>query len=120
MTDETPPVDEMHYDQLAQDALRGVIRLALERAATPEGIPGEHHFYITFKTHAVGVSVPVQVTPPSLEVRFETAPLATCRSAVVKPITASEKVKVTSVLSPAFSAVSATTTLAVGRTVSIA
>lgn len=61
MTDETPPVDEMHYDQLAQDALRGVIRLALERAATPEGIPGEHHFYITFKTHAVGVSVPPDV-----------------------------------------------------------
>lgn len=61
MTEETPPVDEMHYDQLAQDALRGVIRLALERAASPEGIPGEHHFYITFKTRAVGVSVPADV-----------------------------------------------------------
>ena len=58
MAEETPPVDEMHYDALAQDALRGVIRLALERAAMPEGIPGAHHFYITFKTRAAGVSVP--------------------------------------------------------------
>ena len=61
MADETPPVDEMHYEQLAQDALRGVIRSALERAATPEGIPGAHHFYITFKTRAPGVSVPPDV-----------------------------------------------------------
>ena len=57
MTEETPPVDEMHYEQLAQDALRGVIRSALERAAS-EGIPGAHHFYVTFKTRAPGVSVP--------------------------------------------------------------
>ena len=61
MADETPPVDEMHYEQLAQDALRGVIRSALERAAGPEGIPGAHHFYITFKTKAPGVSVPPDV-----------------------------------------------------------
>ena len=61
MADETPPVDEMHYEQLAQDALRGVIRSALERAALPEGIPGAHHFYITFKTRAPGVSVPPDV-----------------------------------------------------------
>jgi len=57
MAEETPPVDEMHYEQLAQDALRGVIRSALERAALPEGIPGAHHFYVTFKTRAPGVSV---------------------------------------------------------------
>jgi hypothetical protein len=61
MTDQTPPVDEMHYEQLAQDALRGVIRSALERAAEPDGIPGAHHFYITFKTRAPGVSVPPDV-----------------------------------------------------------
>ena len=61
MADETPPVDEMHYEQLAQDALRGVIRSALERAAEPEGIPGAHHFYITFRTRAPGVSVPPDV-----------------------------------------------------------
>ncbi len=61
MADETPPVDEMHYEQLAQDALRGVIRSALERAALPDGIPGAHHFYVTFKTRAPGVSVPPDV-----------------------------------------------------------
>lgn len=61
MAEETPPVDEMHYEQLAQDALRGVIRSALERAAGPEGIPGAHHFYITFRTRAPGVSVPPDV-----------------------------------------------------------
>ena len=61
MADETPPVDEMHYEKLAQDALRGVIRSALERAAMPEGIPGAHHFYVTFKTKAPGVSVPPDV-----------------------------------------------------------
>jgi len=62
MTDHNPPVDEMHYEQLAQDALRGVIRAALEQAASPEGIPGAHHFYITFKTRAAGVSVPPDVS----------------------------------------------------------
>jgi len=51
----------MHYEQLAQDALRGVIRAALERAALPEGIPGAHHFYVTFRTRAPGVSVPPDV-----------------------------------------------------------
>lgn len=61
MAEETPPVDEMHYEQLAQDALRGVIRSALERAALPDGIPGAHHFYVTFKTRAPGVSVPPDV-----------------------------------------------------------
>lgn len=61
MAEETPPVDEMHYEQLAQDALRGVIRAALERAAGPDGIPGAHHFYITFRTRAPGVSVPPDI-----------------------------------------------------------
>lgn len=61
MAEETPPVDEMHYEQLAQDALRGVIRSALERAAGPDGIPGAHHFYVTFKTRAVGVTVPPDI-----------------------------------------------------------
>ncbi|WP_372707883.1 SspB family protein [Brevundimonas sp.] len=61
MADETPPVDEMLYEQLAQDALRGVIRSALERAALPAGIPGAHHFYVTFKTRAPGVSVPPDI-----------------------------------------------------------
>lgn len=61
MAEETPPVDEMHYEQLAQDALRGVVRAALDRAALPAGIPGAHHFYITFKTRAPGVSLPPDI-----------------------------------------------------------
>jgi len=61
MAEETPPVDEMHYEQLAQDALRGVVRAALDRAALPDGIPGAHHFYITFKTRAPGVVVPPDI-----------------------------------------------------------
>lgn len=55
--DETPQ-DLMHYEAMAQDALRGVVRAALRRAAQPEGLPGAHHFYITFKTTAAGVTVP--------------------------------------------------------------
>jgi hypothetical protein len=50
--------DQMQYEALAQDALRGVVKAALKRAASPQGIPGAHHFYITFKTDAAGVSGP--------------------------------------------------------------
>lgn len=46
----------MHYDRLAQDALRGVIRRAL-KVARDEGLPGEHHFYISFRTRAPGVDI---------------------------------------------------------------
>lgn len=42
--------DLMGYDQLAQEALRSVVRKAIERAAGPEGLPGAHHFYIMFRT----------------------------------------------------------------------
>lgn len=56
-----PAQDLMHYDALIQDALRGVVKAALRRASSPEGLPGEHHFYITFKTHAAGVSGPPEI-----------------------------------------------------------
>ena len=46
------PKDEMRYDALAQEALRGVVKAALKRAAAPDGLPGAHHFYITFRTAA--------------------------------------------------------------------
>ena len=39
----------MRYDLLAQDALRGVVRAALLRVRQ-SGLPGEHHFYISFNT----------------------------------------------------------------------
>ncbi|MFT3996849.1 MAG: ClpXP protease specificity-enhancing factor SspB [Asticcacaulis sp.] len=58
MTDSTPVIDHMDYATLTQNALRGVIRDALLRAAHPQGLPGDHHFYITFLTRAPGVSVP--------------------------------------------------------------
>jgi hypothetical protein len=35
-----------------------VVKAALKRAASPAGLPGAHHFYITFKTDAAGVSAP--------------------------------------------------------------
>jgi uncharacterized protein len=46
--------DHIRYDLLAQDALRGVVRRVLADAAR-DGLPGEHHFYISFKTHHPGV-----------------------------------------------------------------
>jgi len=49
--------DLMRYDLMAQDALRGVVRQALRKAAGPEGLPGQHHFYITFRTTAPGVDI---------------------------------------------------------------
>ena len=58
MAQQKPPQDLMHYDAMAQDALRGVVKAALRKAAAPEGIPGDHHFYITFRTKAPGVSGP--------------------------------------------------------------
>jgi hypothetical protein len=61
MAQDPPAQDLMHYEAMAQDALRGVVKAALKRAAAPEGLPGAHHFYITFKTDAAGVSGPVDL-----------------------------------------------------------
>ncbi|MDX9999347.1 MAG: ClpXP protease specificity-enhancing factor SspB, partial [Phenylobacterium sp.] len=58
MAQEPPAQDLMHYEAMAQEALRGVVKAALKRAAAPGGLPGAHHFYITFKTDAPGVSGP--------------------------------------------------------------
>jgi hypothetical protein len=48
------PVDHIRYDILAQAALRGVVRTVLADVAK-KGLPGEHHFKITFVTTAPGV-----------------------------------------------------------------
>jgi uncharacterized protein len=48
------PVDHIRYDILTQAALRSVVRTVLEDAAQ-KGLPGEHHFKITFDTTAPGV-----------------------------------------------------------------
>jgi hypothetical protein len=61
MPQDPPAQDLMHYEAMAQDALRGVVKTALKRAAEPAGLPGSHHFYITFKTDAAGVSGPVDL-----------------------------------------------------------
>lgn len=49
--------DLMRYDQMVETALRGVVREALTRTLK-EGLPGDHHFYLTFRTQAPGVSIP--------------------------------------------------------------
>ena len=46
--------DHIRYDILAQAALRGVVRTVLADVAK-NGLPGEHHFKITFNTTAPGV-----------------------------------------------------------------
>ena len=46
--------DHMRYDILAQEALRGVVRKVLAEVAKT-GLPGEHHFFISFVTRAPGV-----------------------------------------------------------------
>jgi hypothetical protein len=48
------PVDHIRYDLLMQDALRSVLRVVLTDVAV-KGLPGEHHFYVTFDTRADGV-----------------------------------------------------------------
>ena len=55
-------------------------------------------------TLELGVNRPVQVRPPSLEANPAIVPLGTVRSAVVKPVTAMLKAKVTVEVSPIFSA----------------
>ncbi len=49
--------DSLRYDKWIEEALRGVIRRVLVQTAA-EGLPGDHHFYITFRTKADGVALP--------------------------------------------------------------
>ncbi len=46
------------YDEIVQEALRAVVGRVLGTVAKDGGLPGEHHFYITFKTQAPGVDIP--------------------------------------------------------------
>ncbi|WP_246725089.1 SspB family protein, partial [Beijerinckia sp. L45] len=48
------PNDMIRYDLLVQEALCGVVKKVLGEAAR-DGLPGDHHFYITFRTQAPGV-----------------------------------------------------------------
>jgi hypothetical protein len=48
--------DQIRYDILAQEAMRGVMRKVLSEVART-GLPGNHHFFITFLTAAPGVRI---------------------------------------------------------------
>jgi hypothetical protein len=50
------PVDLIRYDLLAQEALRGVVRRVIADAAK-NGLPGDHHFFITFDTTKPGIKI---------------------------------------------------------------
>ncbi len=47
----------LDYNLLVENALRGAVREALKRAAE-FGLPGNHHFYVTFRTDQPGVDIP--------------------------------------------------------------
>ena len=49
--------DRFHYDALVDDALRGVVRRVL-RQVGDKGLPGSHHFYISFRSTDPGVRLP--------------------------------------------------------------
>jgi uncharacterized protein len=57
MSDETPE-SLIPYDEIVQDALRAVVGRVLRVVEQTGELPGEHHFYITFKTKMPGVSIP--------------------------------------------------------------
>ena len=56
--------DELGYDRIVERQLRGVAREVLVQVAT-KGLPGDHHFYITFRTDHAGVSI-----GPGLKAQF--------------------------------------------------
>lgn len=49
--------NNLRYDKMVEQALRGVVRQAVEEVVK-DGLPGEHHFYITFMTDFPGVEIP--------------------------------------------------------------
>jgi hypothetical protein len=57
MQDDTPD-SLIPYDEIVQEALRAVVGRVLGEVEASGRLPGEHHFYITFKTSAAGVDIP--------------------------------------------------------------
>ena len=57
MTEDTPE-SLIPYDEIVQEALRAVVGRVLREVEQTGALPGEHHFYITFKTRMPGVSIP--------------------------------------------------------------
>lgn len=60
MSDEQPPQDLMRYDVLTQEALRSVIKKILDEVVTA-GLPGDHHFFISFNTNHPGVRLSMRM-----------------------------------------------------------
>ncbi|WP_144095237.1 SspB family protein [Croceicoccus sediminis] len=59
---DAPPDSLIPYDEIVQEALRAVVgRVLREVEASGSELPGSHHFYITFKTGAPGVSIPADL-----------------------------------------------------------
>jgi hypothetical protein len=59
---ESGPDSLIPYDEIVQEALRAVVGRVLGEIEKSGGLPGEHHFYITFKTGAPGVDIPVHLS----------------------------------------------------------
>jgi len=57
MSEQTPD-SLIPYDEIVQEALRAVVGRVLGEVQRNGGLPGNHHFYITFKTNAPGVDIP--------------------------------------------------------------
>ena len=57
---EERPDSLIPYDDVVQEALRAVVGRVLGDVAL-NGLPGDHHFYITFKTQAPGVTIPTHL-----------------------------------------------------------
>ena len=57
MSDEIPE-SQIPYDEIVQEALRDVVGRVLGEIELTGVLPGEHHFYITFRTRMAGVSIP--------------------------------------------------------------
>ncbi len=55
------PDSLLPYDQWMEDALRAVVARALSHVVAEGVLPGEHHFYITFRTDYPGVNVPARL-----------------------------------------------------------
>ena len=55
---DVPPESQIPYDEIVQEALRAVVGRVLREVEQSGGLPGDHHFYITFKTRLPGVSIP--------------------------------------------------------------
>ena len=61
MSDEAPE-SLIPYDEIVQEALREVVGRVLHEVEKSGGLPGGHHFYITFKTRLPGVEIPRHLT----------------------------------------------------------